>query len=180
MDDTSVLLAVLLNQNNCCRFSKGSAGYWWYHMAQYIFRFMGCSSTTRAKGRNWFVKKSCLLLTIDLIFLLKIKLLRGETRKKKKKLIKVSSSFLFWGAWGLGLYSPHGLYMCCINLKERKKKYPTSSHCNILIKLGQALENLLVLKLIFFYSLVIYLCTIYCITNTWNKNGEWARNLITY
>ena len=151
-------------------------------MAQYIFRFMGCSSTARAKG-NWFVKKSCLPLTIDLIFLLEIKLLRGETRKRKiKKLIKVSSSFLFWGwgAWGLGLYSPHGLNMCCINLKERKKNYPTSSHCNILIKLGQALENLLVLKLNFFDSLVIYSCTIYCITNTWNKNGEWARNLITY
>ena len=52
---------------------------------------MGCSSTARAKGRNLFVKKSCLPLTIDLIFLLEIKLIRGETEKKKKK-----TSFYIW------------------------------------------------------------------------------------
>ena len=71
-------------------------------MAQYIFRFMGCNSTARAKGRNWFVKKWCLPLTIDLIFLLEIKLIRGETEKKP--------AFTY------------GLYICCINLKREKKK----------------------------------------------------------
>ena len=148
-------------------------------MPKYIFRFMGYSSTARAKGRNSFVKKSCSPLTIDLIFLLKIKLLRGETGKKK--LIKVSSSFLFLGALGVGVILSTGLVHMLHKFEKRKKKNcPTSSHCNILIKLGQALENLLVLKLNFFNSLVIYSCTIYCITNTWNKNGEWARNLITY
>ena len=101
-------------------------------MPQYIF--MGCSSTARAKGRNWFVKKSCLPLTIDLIFLLEIKLISGETEEKKQK----KPAFTY------------GLYICCINLKREKKNCPISSHCSILIKLGQALENLLVLKLKFF------------------------------
>ena len=46
------------------------------------------------------MKKSCLPLTIDLIFLLEIKLIRGETEEKK---IRVSSSFLFLGVGGLGV-----------------------------------------------------------------------------
>ena len=45
--------------------------------------------------------------------------------------------------WGLGLYSPHGLYICRINLKRKRNNYPSSSHCNVLIKLAQVfLENL--------------------------------------
>ena len=53
-------------------------------------------------------------LTIDLIFLLEIKLLRGETGKKK--LIKVSSFFLFLGGLGFGVILSTRLYICCINL----------------------------------------------------------------
>uniref|UniRef100_A0A7N2MLL9 C2H2-type domain-containing protein n=1 Tax=Quercus lobata TaxID=97700 RepID=A0A7N2MLL9_QUELO len=52
VDDTLVLLAVLLNCNYCCRFSNGSVDYYGTHMAQYIFSFMDCSSTASTKERD--------------------------------------------------------------------------------------------------------------------------------